>query len=102
LGDGINPAVVFELHWAQADGLKVSSHKGIDFDGTENNLELALLIRDAINNQGNNLRVGAVMTAAAQSGAGGAAGASGSAGNGQGGGGDGQGGASGGAGGEGP
>jgi hypothetical protein len=102
IGDGINPVVVFELDWADAQGLKVSSHKGIDFDGDENNLELATLIHAAINNQGDNLRVGAVIASSALSGSGGAAGAAGSAGNGQGGGGDGQGGASGGAGGEGP
>jgi hypothetical protein len=104
IGDGINPPVVFELD-LQNSGLEVSSHKPIDFDGTENNLELVALIHAAINNQGNNLRVGAVIVSASQSGSGGAAGAAGSAGNGQGGGGDGQGGASGGtagAGGEGP
>jgi hypothetical protein len=94
LGDGINPPVVFELELETNQGLSDSDHKAIDFDGTEDNFGLADLINDAINAQGDNLRVVGALVAPSQSGSGGAAGASGS---GQGGGGDGQGGASGGA-----
>jgi hypothetical protein len=97
LGDGLNPNVVFELDLATDQGLADGDNKGIDFDGTEDNAELANLIANAINGQDENLRVVAVIAAASLSGSGGAAGAAGSAGSGQGGGGDGQGGAPGGA-----
>ncbi len=93
LGDGVNDNVVFELDLASDQGVS-GDNKGIDFDGTEDNVALATAIADAINGQDENLRVIAAIAAPSLSGAGGAAGAAGS---GQGGGGDGQGGASGGA-----
>jgi hypothetical protein len=63
IGDGVNETVTFELDSVENAGLTASDHKGIDFEPSATNVDLAQLIAAAINGQGGNLFVSAEMTA---------------------------------------